>query len=155
MATATGISVRSVQRIWRRHGLQLHRMRQSKLSNDAQFAAKFKDIVGLYFDPPAHAIVLSLDEKSRRRGTGLVTTGRFLGEGMKSAAVSGTVFSRVGNSIMNSKRYMGDALGYRGFESFSLRQHHRNPLQNHPEHLRPRHRTPPARPARRCATRWE
>jgi hypothetical protein len=53
---------------------------------------KFKDIVGLYFDPPAHAIVLSLDEKSRRRGTGLVTTGRFLGEGMKSAAVSGTRF---------------------------------------------------------------
>jgi transposase len=65
MATATGISVSSVQRIWRRHGLQPHRMRQFKLSNDPQFAAKLKDIVGLYVDPPAHAIVLSLDEKSQ------------------------------------------------------------------------------------------
>src|SRR5206468_8661300 len=65
MAKATGISVSSVQRIWRRHGLQPHRMRQFKLSNDPQFAAKLKDIVGLYVDPPAHAIVLSLDEKSQ------------------------------------------------------------------------------------------
>jgi transposase len=70
MATATGISVSSVQRIWRRYGLQPHRMRQFKLSNDPQFAAKLKDIVGLYVDPPAHAIVLSLDEKSQiRRST--------------------------------------------------------------------------------------
>src|SRR5437667_895788 len=65
MAAATGISVSSVQRIWRRHGLQPHRMRQFKLSNDPQFAGKLKDIVGLYVDPPAHAIVLSLDEKSQ------------------------------------------------------------------------------------------
>jgi transposase len=65
MAAATGISVSSVQRIWRRHGLQPHRMRQFKLSNDPQFAAKLRDIVGLYVDPPAHAIVLSLDEKSQ------------------------------------------------------------------------------------------
>ena len=65
MATAIGISVSSVQRIWRRHGLQPHRMRQFKLSNDPQFAAKLRDIVGLYVDPPAHAIVLSLDEKSQ------------------------------------------------------------------------------------------
>jgi transposase len=47
MAAATGISVSSVQRIWRRHGLQPHRMRQFKLSNDPQFAAKLRDIVGL------------------------------------------------------------------------------------------------------------
>ena len=65
MATAIGISVSSVQRIWRCHGLQPHRMRQFKLSNYPKFAAKLKDIVGLYVDSPAHAIVLALDEKSQ------------------------------------------------------------------------------------------
>ena len=40
-------------------------MRQFKLSNDPQFAAKLRDIVGLYVDPPAHAVVLSLDENSQ------------------------------------------------------------------------------------------
>lgn len=65
MAEAVGISVSSVQRIWRAHGLQPHRMRQFKLSRDPQFAAKLSDIVGLYIDPPAHAVVLSVDEKSQ------------------------------------------------------------------------------------------
>ena len=65
MAKAAGISVSSVQRIWRTHGLQPHRVRQFKLSTDPQFAAKLRDIVGLYVDPPAHAIVLSVDEKSQ------------------------------------------------------------------------------------------
>jgi hypothetical protein len=62
MATVHGISVSSVQRIWRKHGLQPHRTRLLKLSNDPQFAAKLRDIVGLYIDPPAHAVVLSIDE---------------------------------------------------------------------------------------------
>ena len=65
MAKMSGISVSSVQRIWRRHGLQPHRTHQFKLSNDPQFAAKLHDIVGLYVDPPAHAVVLSIDEKSQ------------------------------------------------------------------------------------------
>ena len=65
MAKVAGISVSSVQRIWRAHGLQPHRVRQFKLSTDPQFAAKVRDIVGLYVDPPAHAIVLSVDEKSQ------------------------------------------------------------------------------------------
>jgi transposase len=65
MATAAGISVSSVQRIWRAHGLQPHRVRQFKLSRDPEFVAKLRDIVGLYVDPPAHAIVLSVDEKSQ------------------------------------------------------------------------------------------
>ena len=65
MAEATGISVSSVQRIWRAHGLQPHRVRQFKLSTDPQFVAKLRDVVGLYVDPPAHAIVLSVDEKSQ------------------------------------------------------------------------------------------
>ncbi len=65
MAKASGISVSSVQRIWRSHGLQPHRMRQFKLSNDPRFADKVRDIVGLDVDPPAHALVLSIDEKSQ------------------------------------------------------------------------------------------
>ena len=65
MAKTRGISVSSVQRIWRRHGLQPHRCRQFKLSNDPQFAAKLHEIVGLYVDPPDHAVVLSIDEKSQ------------------------------------------------------------------------------------------
>lgn len=65
MARAVGISVSSVQRIWRAHGLAPHRMRHFKLSNDPAFVPKLRDIVGLYVDPPAHAVVLSVDEKSQ------------------------------------------------------------------------------------------
>jgi transposase len=65
MAKAAGISVSSVQRIWRAHGLRPHLVRRFKLSNDPQFAAKLKEIVGLYINPPNHAIVLSVDEKSQ------------------------------------------------------------------------------------------
>ena len=65
MAEAAGVSVSSVQRVWRSHGLQPHRWRTFKLSNDPAFAEKVHDIVGLYVDPPAHAVVLSLDEKSQ------------------------------------------------------------------------------------------
>jgi transposase len=65
MAKQSGISVSSVQRIWRAHGLQPHRVRQFKLSTDPKFVQKLRDVVGLYADPPAHAIVLSVDEKSQ------------------------------------------------------------------------------------------
>jgi transposase len=65
MAKAAGISVSSVQRIWRSHGLRPHRVRQFKLSTDPEFVSKLRDVVGLYVDPPAHAIVLSVDEKSQ------------------------------------------------------------------------------------------
>jgi transposase len=65
MAKAVGVSVSSVQRVWRCHGLQPHRLRLFKLSNDPAFADKIRDVVGLYVDPPAHAVVLSVDEKSQ------------------------------------------------------------------------------------------
>ena len=65
MAKQVGISASSVHRIWRAHGLRPHRVRQFKLSNDPHFATKLRDIVGLYVDPPAHAVVLSVDEKSQ------------------------------------------------------------------------------------------
>ena len=65
MARHIGISVSSVQRIWRAHGLQPHKTRLFKLSKDPRFAEKLVDIVGLYVDPPEHAVVLSIDEKSQ------------------------------------------------------------------------------------------
>jgi transposase len=65
MAKVVGISASSVQRIWRMHGLQPHRVKQFKISTDPQFVDKLHDIVGLYVDPPAHAVVLSVDEKSQ------------------------------------------------------------------------------------------
>jgi transposase len=65
MAKTVGISPSSVRRIWMGQGLQPHRVRTFKISNDPQFADKLKDVVGLYVDPPAHAVVLSIDEKSQ------------------------------------------------------------------------------------------
>jgi transposase len=65
MAQATGLSLRSVQRIWQAHQLQPHRVRSFKRSRDPNFEAKLVDIVGLYLDPPAKAVVLSIDEKSQ------------------------------------------------------------------------------------------
>jgi transposase len=65
MAKAVGISVGSVQRIWRAHKLQPHRLRTFKRSRDPGFPAKITDIVGLYVDPPARAMVLSIGEKSQ------------------------------------------------------------------------------------------
>jgi hypothetical protein len=65
MAKAAGISISSVQCIWRAHGLQPHRVCQFKLSNDPHFVTKLRDIVGLYLNPPDHAIILSVDEKSQ------------------------------------------------------------------------------------------
>jgi hypothetical protein len=51
MAAASGVPLRSVQRIWAAHGVQPHRVRRFKLSQDLAFAAKLGDVVGLYLDP--------------------------------------------------------------------------------------------------------
>jgi transposase len=53
MAKAVGISSSSVRRIWKGQGLQPHRVRSFKLSNDPKFAEKLNEVVGLYVDPPA------------------------------------------------------------------------------------------------------
>lgn len=65
VAARIGISLRAVQRIWEAHRLQPHRLRTFKRSTDPAFAAKVEDVVGLYMDPPCHAVVLSIDEKSQ------------------------------------------------------------------------------------------
>jgi transposase len=65
LAAAQKVSAATVQRIWKKHKLQPHRVESFKFSNDPQFAAKVRDIVGLYMNPPDKAIVLSVDEKSQ------------------------------------------------------------------------------------------
>jgi transposase len=65
MAKAVGISLSAVQGIWKAHGLVPHRVRTFKLSRDPEFIPKLRDVVGLYMSPPAHAVVLSVDEKSQ------------------------------------------------------------------------------------------
>ena len=65
MAEASGLSVSTVQRIWRAFGLQPHRLETFKLSSDPNFVAKVRDVVGLYVSPPEHALVLCVDEKSQ------------------------------------------------------------------------------------------
>ncbi len=65
MAKAEGVSEKTVRRIWKRHGLKPHLVPTFKLSRDPQFDERLDDIVGLYLNPPEHAIVLSVDEKSQ------------------------------------------------------------------------------------------
>jgi len=81
MAAVYTASVSSVHRIWRSHGLRPHQVRQFKLSNDPQFAAKVRDIVGLYVAPPAHTVVLSVDEKSQVQALGRTQPGLPLKKG--------------------------------------------------------------------------
>jgi transposase len=65
MAREIGISDSSVGRIWRAHGVKPHRIESFKVSNHPHFAEKLEAIVGLYLNPPEHALVLSIDEKSQ------------------------------------------------------------------------------------------
>jgi transposase len=65
MAKVAGVAASTVQAIWKAHGLAPHRWRAFKLSRDPAFVEKLTDIVGLYIDPPAHAVVLAVDEKSQ------------------------------------------------------------------------------------------
>jgi transposase len=65
MAKATGLNQTAVSRIWRAFGLRPHVQETWKLSTDPQFIEKVRDVVGLYMDPPAHAVVLCVDEKTQ------------------------------------------------------------------------------------------
>ncbi len=65
MARRTGVSASTVQRIWHAHALQPHRLETFKFSTDPHAEEKISDVVGLYLNPPTHAVVLSLDEKTQ------------------------------------------------------------------------------------------
>lgn len=65
MARSVNVSEATVRRIWHAHGLKPHRVKTFKLSNDPQFTEKLEDVIGLYLNPPEHALVLCADEKSQ------------------------------------------------------------------------------------------
>ena len=65
MARAQGVSPATVQRIWSARGLEPHRVKTFKLSNDKRFEEKLVDVVGLYLRPPSRAVVFSFDEKTQ------------------------------------------------------------------------------------------
>jgi len=81
MARHSGLSPSTVQRLWAANDLKPHRSRTFKLSNDVQFEAKFWDIIGLYLDPPARAVVLCCDEKSQCQALERTQPGLPLGQG--------------------------------------------------------------------------
>ena len=65
LASHLGINREMVRRVWNAAGLKPHLVRTFKLSNDPQFAEKVVDVVGLYLNPPEHALVMCVDEKSQ------------------------------------------------------------------------------------------
>lgn len=65
MSEAMGLSRMAIQRIWSAHNIKPHLVETFKLSRDKRFVEKLKDVVGLYMNPPEHALVLSFDEKSQ------------------------------------------------------------------------------------------
>ena len=81
MAAASGLAPSTVHRIWRQHGLKPHRVETFKLSNDPKFVEKVRNIVGLYVNPPEHALVLSVDEKSQIQALDRTQPGRPMKKG--------------------------------------------------------------------------
>lgn len=65
VAQLCGVSKASVQRVWHANGFKPHLIKTFKLSNDPDFIEKLEDVVGLYLNPPAHALVFCIDEKSQ------------------------------------------------------------------------------------------
>ena len=82
MGAETGLSKDAVHRIWRTFGLQPHRQNHFKLSTDPFFVDKVRDIVGLYMNPPEHAVVLCVDEKSQIQALDLLPLGLRYVEGV-------------------------------------------------------------------------
>ena len=65
LARKAGVSHGTVHRIWRAHALKPHRVLTFKFTTDPEAEDKIYDVVGLYLNPPTHAVVLSLDEKTQ------------------------------------------------------------------------------------------
>jgi hypothetical protein len=107
MAAASGIRASAVRRIWKAHGLQPHRYRQFKLSNDPKFVDKLHDVVGLYVDPPAHAIVLSFDEKSQIQALDRTQPGLPLKKGRLGTMTHDYIRLRSGQASMSRSPVFG------------------------------------------------
>ena len=77
MGARHGIGKNTVARIWRKHDLKPWRIDTFKVSNDPDFEAKLVDVVGLYLDPPARAVVFSYDEKTQVQAFGAAPSRRY------------------------------------------------------------------------------
>jgi transposase len=89
LAKHLGVSHTTVHRVWRRFGIQPHRLRRYMASDDPQFEEKAADVIGLYLNPPEHAAVFSVDEKRPSRLlTGLIRCCRFPRVGPSVMALS-------------------------------------------------------------------
>jgi transposase len=64
LAAQLGVPFMTVQRIWRKHDIRPHRLDRHMISNDPDFEAKAADVIGLYLNPPAKAVVFCVDEKT-------------------------------------------------------------------------------------------
>ena len=107
-----GISPCSVRRIWKGHGLQPHRVRTFKISNDPKFPDKLKDVLGIFVDPPAHAMVLSIDEKSQIKALDRTQPGLPMKKGRCATMRWPTVFGyRLGSIAVTTRETVLPALG--------------------------------------------
>jgi len=64
LAAQLGVPFMTVQRIWRKHDIRAHRLDTHMVSNDPDFETKAADVIGLYLNPPTHAVVFCVDEKT-------------------------------------------------------------------------------------------
>jgi len=87
MAEEAGVSAATVSRAWRAHGLKPHLVETFRVSRDPRFVEKLEDIVGLYLNPPEHALVLSCDEKSQVQALDDTQPGQPLNKG-RSATIT-------------------------------------------------------------------
>jgi len=124
MARARGISPASVQRIWAAHGLKPHLVRTFKVSRDPQFVAKVRDVVGLYLNPPEHALVLCVDEKSQIQALDRTQPGLPLKRGRCGTMThdykrhgTTTLFAALMSSRARSSANVCPAIGIRSFSS--------------------------------------
>jgi hypothetical protein len=110
-AHANGISKSTVHRVFQAFALPPHRARSFKLSTDPFFIEKVRDIVGLYLNPPAHALVLYVDEKepdsSPEPDTARATLVNFQHEDLSQCSTAG--FSFVARTVKD----LGDVTGRR------------------------------------------
>jgi transposase len=98
MGRHAGVSHSTVQRVWSKNDLKPHVTRMFKLSNDAKFEEKFWDVIGLYLDPPAKALVLCCDEKSQCQAL----------ESLDADVIRTGSFASVGELVRDIEAYLDD-----------------------------------------------
>jgi hypothetical protein len=111
-STAARISEASVRRIWHPHGLKPHRVESFKISNDPEFAAKLEDIVGLYLNPPEHALVLCVDENSQIQALDRTQPGLTLKRGRSQTLTHTTNAMAPPPCLLRSMRPMARSSGF-------------------------------------------